>query len=174
MIAVHGRTRACGFSGHAEYDTIGEVKSAVSVPVVANGDIQTPEQAVRVLRNTGADAVMIGRAAQGRPWIFREIDAALDGAPLPAAPSAAELHTLLREHLLDHYAFHGEFTGVRTARKHVGWYLGNQPGAMAFLRETLYPIESPEDQLAAIDQWFAAADGYASSRHTASIEGLSQ
>ncbi len=123
MIAVHGRTRACAYGGEAEYQTIAAVKAAVSVPVVANGDIDSPHQAREVLRLTGADAVMIGRAAQGRPWIFREIAHFLATGCLLAPPETAELRAVLRAHLLDHYAFHGEFSGVRTARKHVGWYL---------------------------------------------------
>ena len=154
MITVHGRSRACGFTGHAEYDTIAEVKSAVGVPVVANGDIGSPAQALAVLRHTRADGVMIGRAAQGRPWIFREIAAALDGTAPPAAPEREELRALLREHLIDHYEFHGPFTGVRTARKHVGWYLGDAPGAIDFLRNVFYPIETPEAQLMALERWF--------------------
>ena len=154
MITVHGRSRACGFTGHAEYDTIAEVKSAVGVPVVANGDIGSPAQALAVLQHTQADGVMIGRAAQGRPWIFREIAAALDGEAPPAAPEREELRALLRDHLIDHYEFHGPFTGVRTARKHVGWYLGDAPGAIDFLRNVFYPIETPEAQLAALERWF--------------------
>ncbi len=154
MITVHGRSRACGFTGHAEYDTIAEVKSAVSVPVVANGDIGSPAQAIAVLQYTCADGVMIGRAAQGRPWIFREIAAALAGEVLPAAPEREELRVLLREHLSDHYEFHGPLTGVRTARKHVGWYLADEPGAIDFLRNVFYPIETPEAQLVALEHWF--------------------
>ncbi len=154
MITVHGRSRACGFTGHAEYDTIAEVKSAVSVPVVANGDIGSPAQAIAVLQHTRADGVMIGRAAQGRPWIFREIAAALAGEAPPAAPAREALRALLREHLIDHYEFHGPFTGVRTARKHVGWYLADEPGAIDFLRNVFYPIETPEAQLAALERWF--------------------
>ena len=154
MIIVHGRSRACGFTGHAEYDTIAEVKSAVSVPVVANGDIGSPAQAIAVLQHTRADGVMIGRAAQGRPWIFREIAAALAGEAPPAAPAREALRALLRDHLIDHYEFHGPFTGVRTARKHVGWYLADEPGAIDFLRNVFYPIETPEAQLAALERWF--------------------
>lgn len=154
MITVHGRSRACGFTGHAEYDTIAEVKSAVSVPVVANGDIGSPAQAIAVLQHTRADGVMIGRAAQGRPWIFREIAAALAGEAPPAAPAREALRALLRDHLIDHYEFHGPFTGVRTARKHVGWYLADEPGAIDFLRNVFYPIETPEAQLAALERWF--------------------
>ena len=135
MLAVHGRTRACGYSGQAEYETIAAVKAAVAIPVVANGDIDSPGKAHEVLRLTGADAVMIGRAAQGRPWIFREIAHFLQTGELLAPPRAEELQSVLRAHLLDHYAFHGEFIGVRTARKHVGWYLR----AFAAARETGQP-----------------------------------
>ncbi|MFM8546719.1 MAG: tRNA dihydrouridine synthase DusB [Betaproteobacteria bacterium] len=157
MITVHGRTRACGFLGEAEYATIAQVKDAVSVPVVANGDIDSPERALSVLRQTGADAVMIGRAAQGRPWIFREIAAALDGLPIPPAPDDRELRTLLLAHLRDHYAFHGEFVGVRTARKHVGWYLADCPGGARFLKESFYLLETPDAQIDSLERWFDAA-----------------
>jgi tRNA-dihydrouridine synthase B len=151
MITVHGRTRACRYAGAAEYDTIAAVKAAVGVPVVANGDIDSPAKAKAVLERTGADAVMIGRAAMGRPWIFREIAHFLaTGETLPP-PSLAEIHSLLRAHLLDHYAFYGEHTGVRTARKHVGWYLAGVPG-WAALRDEFNRIESPELQLASIDR----------------------
>lgn len=155
MITVHGRTRACGFSGQAEYTTIAAVKAAVSIPVVANGDIDSAQRAVSVLRATDADAVMIGRAAQGRPWIFREIAAAIAGEPIPAAPSEDQLRELLHAHLEDHYAFHGTFVGVRTARKHVGWYLASAPGALQFLKEEFYLLETPDAQLQSLERWFA-------------------
>ena len=156
MITVHGRTRACAYRGQAEYETIAEVKAAVRVPVVANGDIDSPERARDVLARTGADAVMIGRAAQGRPWIFREIAHFLATGQLLAPPTADEFLGLLRGHLLDHYAFYGEFTGVRTARKHVGWYMADDP-RWALERDAFNRIESPEAQLAAIERFFAAA-----------------
>lgn len=155
MIAVHGRTRVCGYSGQAEYETIAAVKAAVSVPVVANGDIDGPRKAREVLRITGADAVMIGRAAQGRPWIFREVAHFLETGEELAPPDAAELRAMLREHLLDHYAFHGEYTGVRTARKHAGWYLRQLPGlagTRAFL-ENFNRLEQPDRQLEALDRF---------------------
>jgi len=159
MIAVHGRTRACAYGGHAEYETIAAVKAAVAVPVVANGDIDGPEKARRVLQRTGADAVMVGRAAQGRPWIFREIAHFLaTGSQLPP-PDVSELHDVLCEHLLDHYAFHGEFIGVRSARKHVGWYLraiADNTGTDAFLAR-FNQLEEPVQQLDAIAQFLAAA-----------------
>jgi tRNA-dihydrouridine synthase B len=160
MITIHGRTRACGFSGNAEYDTIAEVKSWLSIPLVANGDIDSPEKAAQVLRHTGADAVMVGRAAQGRPWIFREIEAYLNHEVMPAAPNAAELQSLMRHHLLEHYAFYGEYTGVRTVRKHVGWYLQQQPAGRTFLNG-FNLIDSADAQLLAIDRFFNEFDpGY--------------
>lgn len=155
MLVVHGRTRACAFHAPAEYATIADVRAAVSIPVVANGDIDTPQAARDVLRNTGAYAVMIGRAAQGRPWIFREIVHFLDTGMLLPPPSSRELRAVLHEHLLDHYAFHGEATGVRTARKHVAWYLHGAPDAAAFLRG-FHALADAEAQLAAIDRHFAA------------------
>ncbi len=154
MLVVHGRTRACAFRGNAEYETIGEVKAAVRIPVVANGDIDSPRKAAAVLRFTGADAVMIGRAAQGRPWIFGQVARYLDtGEHLPD-PDDETLFAALREHLLDHYAFHGESRGVRSARKHVGWYLRAFEDAGPFLAR-FHTLESADEQLDEIDRWFA-------------------
>lgn len=153
MLTLHGRTRADGYSGEAEYDTIAAVKAAVLIPVVANGDITTPEKAKQVLAITGADAVMIGRAAQGRPWIFREIEHFLrTGEHLPA-PFVAEVRTLMREHLLTHYAFYGDYMGLRTARKHIGWYVRDLPGGEAF-RQRMNRLESCDEQLAAVEAFF--------------------
>jgi len=153
MLTLHGRTRSDGYSGEAEYDTIAAVKAAVSIPVVANGDITTPEKAKFVLQYTGADAIMIGRAAQGRPWIFREVDHYLrTGAYLPA-PTVAEVRALMREHLQAHYAFYGEYMGLRTARKHIGWYVRDLSGGEAF-RQRMNRLESCEEQLAAVDAFF--------------------
>jgi tRNA-dihydrouridine synthase B len=146
---VHGRTRACGYRGDAEYDTIAEIKSRLRIPVVANGDIDTPAKAARVLALTGADAVMIGRAAQGNPWIFGDIVEFLATGRLRPAPGADEFATVLRGHLLDHYAFQGEDRGVRTARKHVGWYLSGRAGAREFL-DRFNRLESADEQLDAI------------------------
>ncbi|MGH1360629.1 MAG: tRNA dihydrouridine synthase DusB [Burkholderiaceae bacterium] len=146
MLTVHGRTRACGFTGQAEYDTIAQVKAAVGIPVVANGDIDSPEKASRVLQHTQADAVMIGRAAQGNPWIFRQISSYLDCGELIEQPSPEDMLVVLREHLQDHYVFHGEFTGVRTARKHVGWYVAGIPELRSRLGH-FYTLETPEAQL---------------------------
>ncbi|MCB1876551.1 MAG: tRNA dihydrouridine synthase DusB [Chromatiales bacterium] len=122
-IAIHGRTRACGYSGLAEYDTIARIKQTVAIPVIANGDIDSPEKAEAVLTHTGADALMIGRAAQGRPWLFREIGAHLAGLPPPAPPTREELLEIVNEHLQSLYGLYGEELGVRIARKHLGWYL---------------------------------------------------
>ena len=154
MLTLHGRTRADGYSGHAEYDTIAAVKAAVTIPVVANGDITTPEKAREVLRLTGADAVMVGRAAQGRPWIFREIDHFLrTGTHLPA-PLVAEVEQLMDEHLRAHYAFYGDYLGVRTARKHIGWYVRDLPGGEQF-RRGMNRIEDCQQQLEAVSRFFA-------------------
>jgi tRNA-dihydrouridine synthase B len=159
MLTLHGRTRADGYSGEAEYETIAAVKAAVSIPVVANGDITTPEKAKFVLDATGADAVMIGRAAQGRPWIFREIDHFLrTGEHLPA-PLITEVRALMHEHLRAHYAFYGEFMGLRTARKHIGWYVRGLPGGEDF-RQNMNRLESCEAQLAAVDAFFESQSAH--------------
>ncbi|MFT3719345.1 tRNA dihydrouridine synthase DusB [Pseudorhodoferax sp.] len=149
MLTVHGRTREQGYGGQAEYDTIAAVKAAVRVPVVANGDITTPERARDVLAATGADAVMIGRAAQGRPWIFREVVHFLATGEHLAPPLAAEVRRLLLAHLQEHYALYGEYTGVRSARKHIGWYVRALPGGEAF-RQRMNRLEHPAEQLAAV------------------------
>jgi tRNA-dihydrouridine synthase B len=159
MLTLHGRTRADGYKGDAEYDTIAAVKAAVSIPVVANGDITTPEKAKFVLDHTGADAVMIGRAAQGRPWICREIDHYLrTGEHLPA-PLVDEVRELMNEHLPSHYAFYGEYLGVRTARKHIGWYVQDLPGGEEF-RQRMNLLESTAEQLAAVDEFFKSQHRY--------------
>ncbi|KAA0218996.1 MAG: tRNA dihydrouridine synthase DusB [Lautropia sp.] len=154
MLAVHGRSRACAFGGRAEYATIAEVKATVSIPVVANGDIDSPQAARDVLRATGADAVMIGRAAQGRPWIFGQVVHFLETGELLAEPDDAAIAALLREHLLDHYAFHGEERGVRSARRHLGWYLSGRPGARRFLA-IFNALDTAEAQLAAAEAFLA-------------------
>ncbi len=153
MLTLHGRTRADGYKGDAEYETIAAVKAAVKIPVVANGDITSPEKARFVLDQTGADAVMIGRAAQGRPWICREVDHYLrTGTHLPA-PLVEEVRALMDEHLQAHYKFYGEFLGVRTARKHIGWYVRDLEGGEAF-RQKMNLLESTVEQLKAVDQFF--------------------
>ena len=152
MITVHGRSRDQGYKGNAEYDTIAQVKRAVSVPVVANGDIDSPQKAQQVLQLTGADAVMIGRAAQGRPWLFREIQHYLAHGTLLAPPLVAEVKRLLMHHLEDHYSLYGSFTGVRTARKHIGWYVHGLPGATEF-RKYLNAIEDCHKQSLAVAEF---------------------
>jgi tRNA-dihydrouridine synthase B len=155
-LAMHGRTRACGYSGEAEYDTIRAVKAEARIPVIANGDITTAEKARFVFEYTGADAVMIGRAAQGRPWIFREIEHFLQtGQHLPQ-PEVAEIHAILLEHIHDLYGFYGEQTGVRVARKHISWYTRGLVGSSAF-RHAMNRLDSAVEQLHAVDEYFAQA-----------------
>ncbi len=157
-LAVHGRTRACGFVGPVEYDTIRAVKAAVAIPVIANGDIASPEQAKHVLDYTGADALMIGRAAQGRPWIFREILHYLDhGTRLPP-PTVTEAHAAIIVHLADHYAFYGEAAGTRIARKHLGWYTKDLAGADAF-RGEMNRAETADAQIRAVNRFFEMLAG---------------
>ncbi len=152
-LAVHGRTRADLYTGEAEYDTIAAIKQAVTLPVFANGDIDSPQKARQVLDATGADGLLIGRAAQGRPWIFREIDHYLaTGTQLPA-PSLLEVEGILLEHLAALHAFYGDVMGVRIARKHVGWYLATLPGAREF-RAQFNRLESTDAQCANVRQFF--------------------
>jgi len=153
MLTLHGRTRADGYKGEAEYDTIAAVKSAVRIPVVANGDIDSPHKAAQVLRTTGADAVMIGRAAQGRPWIFREIDHYLRTGELLESPAISEVRERMAQHLQAHYAFYGDYLGVRTARKHIGWYVRDLHGGETF-RQRMNLIDDCVTQLAAVDAFF--------------------
>jgi tRNA-dihydrouridine synthase B len=152
-LAIHGRTRACGFTGQAEYDTIAAVKSQVSILVMANGDVDGPEKAKRVLDQTRADAIMIGRAAQGKPWIFREITHYLaTGDKLPP-PEVSEVRRLLVDHLHDLYAFYAEEAGVRIARKHICWYTKELAGSAAF-RQSMNRLETARQQLAAVAAFF--------------------
>ena len=152
-LAIHGRTRACGFAGEAEYDTIAEVKAAINIPVIANGDIGTPERVKYVLDYTKADAVMIGRAAQGRPWMFREINHYLaTGEHLPP-PEVREIHRILVAHVHDLYGFYGEDRGVRVARKHISWYSRGLVGSAAF-RHAMNQLETCQEQLTAVDAFF--------------------
>ena len=153
MLTVHGRTREQGYKGHAEYDTIAAVKQSVSIPVVANGDITSPEKAKEVLQWTGADAIMVGRAAQGRPWIFREIAYFLENGTHLAPPLISEVKRLLVDHLWDHYSLYGEYSGVRTARKHIGWYVQSLPGGEAFRRQ-MNGLEESHAQVEAVEQFF--------------------
>ncbi len=152
MVAVHGRTRDQGYKGAAEYDTIAAVKAALRIPVVANGDIRTPEQARDVLHITGADAIMVGRAAQGRPWIFREIAHFLDTGEYLAPPLVSEVKRLLVAHLHDHYSLYDTFIGVRSARKHIGWYVRELPGGEAF-RQQMNDLDDCDAQVAAVENF---------------------
>jgi tRNA-dihydrouridine synthase B len=152
-LAMHGRTRACMYTGDAEYDTIRAVKQSVSIPVVANGDITTPEKAKFVLEYTGADAVMIGRAAQGRPWIFREIEHFLLTGTHLAPPEVAEIRAVLLAHVHDLYAFYGIERGVRVARKHISWYTKGLKNSAVF-RARMNTLETAAMQLDAIAQFF--------------------
>ena len=153
-LAIHGRTLACGYSGEAEYDTIAAVKAEVGIPVIANGDISTPERVKQVLDYTRADGVMIGRAAQGRPWMFREIQHYLETGQRLPAPEVGEIHRVLIGHLNDLYQFYGEYTGVRVARKHISWYTKGLAGSAAF-RHAMNQLETSAAQLQAVNDFFA-------------------
>ena len=160
MLTVHGRSREQGFSGAAEYDTLAAVKAAVRVPVVANGDIDSPAKAAQVLRQTGADALMVGRAAQGRPWIFAEIAHFLATGQTQAPPATLAVRGWLLAHLVDHYSLYGEFIGVRTARKHIGWAVHALPGGGVF-RAAMNALESSDAQVTALGDFLAElADGH--------------
>jgi len=156
-LAVHGRTRACRFEGTAEYATIAAIKQAVRIPVIANGDIDSPEKAVEVMRASGADGVMIGRAAQGQPWIFRDINALLARRVVPPAPGAGELRDIMLAHLRDLYGFYGMEAGVRIARKHIGWYCRGRPQARAF-GQSIMQVDSAETQLGRVRDYFDALE----------------
>ena len=152
-ITVHGRTRACGFSGQAEHQTAAEIKSRVSIPVIANGDICTPQQAAHVLRETGVDGIMIGRAALGNPWIFREIGYYLDTGKLLTPPDAIEIEDTLLRHVSDLHCFYGDYTGVRVARKHIGWYTRNRFKASPFIA-LINKVESAAEQVCLVHNFF--------------------
>ncbi|MGE5027276.1 MAG: tRNA dihydrouridine synthase, partial [Betaproteobacteria bacterium] len=158
-LAIHGRTRACGYSGEAEYDTIAAVKATINIPVIANGDITTPQKARFVLNYTKADAVMIGRAAQGRPWIFRDVAHYLRTGELLPHPDVAETHSLLTGHLHEIYAFYGEHTGVRMARKHIAWYTRGLPDSAGF-RHAMNQLQTTREQLDAVERFFAESTGH--------------
>ena len=156
LLAVHGRTRACAYRGDAEYDTIAAIKADIRIPVIANGDITSPEKAAEVLEHTGADGVMIGRGAQGRPWLFGQIDHYLRTGELPPEPTPAEKHTIVIEHLDALYAFYGEHIGIRMARKHIGWYTKGLHGGAAF-RQAMNRLETVTEQREMTDEFFAGA-----------------
>ena len=152
-LAMHGRTRACLYMGDAEYDTIAAVKQAINIPLIANGDITTPEKAKFVLDYTGADAVMIGRAAQGRPWIFREIEHFLKTGTHLLPPTVEEIHTVMLAHINDLYGFYGEVAGMRVARKHISWYTKGLAGSASF-RHNMNTLDTIDLQQAAINDFF--------------------
>ncbi len=154
-LAVHGRTRACMYRGEAEYDTIRQIKAAISIPVIANGDITSPEKAQEVLNYTGADGVMIGRGAQGKPWIFKQIQHYLETGENLAPPPLSELYKLLHEHVANVQDFYGDIAGVRIARKHVGWYLSENDTDLQFSK-TFNAIDYYNDQIDALNEYFQA------------------
>lgn len=152
-LAVHGRTRCDFYKGAAEYDTIKAIKKAISIPVIANGDISSVEKAEQVLSYTGADAIMVGRAAQGRPWIFREITHFLKTGTHLSAPSMEEIGTILIAHVMELHTFYGDFTGVRMARKHVSWYMQLHDQEKTF-RSIFNALQSPSEQLEVLNLYF--------------------
>ena len=158
-LAIHGRTRACRFVKEVEYDSIADVVSAVSMPVIANGDITSPEKALAVLQHTGAAAVMIGRAAQGNPWIFQQINHFLDSGELAAKPSIEESQRVMCRHLLALHEFYGEIAGVRIARKHIGWYVNSLTGGKAFAQQ-FNKIENHLEQQDLLQQFFHSTNIY--------------
>ena len=153
LLTVHGRTRACGFSGEAEHETVAAIKSRVKIPVIANGDINSPQKAAMVLQETAADGIMIGRAAQGNPWIFREVYYYLHTGRILAPPKSEEVAGVLLDHLDGLYQLYGEYTGIRVARKHVGWYCKDRPGAKLF-RDAFNQANTVERQSRLIEQYF--------------------
>jgi tRNA-dihydrouridine synthase B len=157
-LTVHGRTRACGYSGEAEYETIAALKAEANIPIIANGDIDSPEKARRVLEATGADALMIGRAAQGRPWLFREIEHYLATGARQPSPRVDEIHGILLGHLEDLYEFYGIDTGVLVARKHIAWYTRGLPGSAAF-RHRMNQLPGVDEQRRAVDEFFLGLAG---------------
>ncbi|MDH5582698.1 MAG: tRNA dihydrouridine synthase DusB [Gammaproteobacteria bacterium] len=160
-IAVHGRTRACRYKGAAEYDTIARVKASVAIPVIANGDITTPEKSLEVLRLTNCDGLMIGRGAQGRPWIFRDLGQLLSAHPERPQLDKYELRDIMLDHLSDLHRFYGELIGVRVARKHLTWYCNNLANADAF-RHQVVRVESASEQIGLTKSYFDREDGGAS------------
>jgi tRNA-dihydrouridine synthase B len=172
-LAMHGRTRACAYMGEAEYDTIAAVKQSIHIPLIANGDITTPEKAKYVLDYTQADGVMIGRAAQGRPWIFREIEHYLLTGTHMLPPTVTEIHTVMLEHLADLYDFYGDLTGMRVARKHISWYTKGLVGSANF-RHHMNQLQTIEEQLGAINAFFGQLQEHGDRLHYVSDESPSE
>ncbi len=158
-LAVHGRTREERFKGQAEYHTIAKIKRAVCIPVIANGDIVNAKDAKRVLDLTGADGVMIGRAAQGNPWVFRSITEQLAGRAAPEEPTMQQIFETVTTHLKGLYSLYGEYTGVRVARKHIAWYCKGMRNATEF-RSQAYALETSDEQLAIIEQFFSCPESF--------------
>ena len=156
-IAIHGRTREDFYTGEARYDLIKQVKQQVKIPVIVNGDIDSPQKAKAVYELTGADAIMIGRAAQGKPWIFRDIHHYLQTGELLASPSISELRDIVLTHLEELYQFYGEYSGCRIARKHIAWYTGGLPNSNAF-REAMYGKDTTAGQFAVVDEFLRSHD----------------
>ncbi|NSM09962.1 tRNA dihydrouridine synthase DusB [Moraxella bovoculi] len=156
-IAIHGRTREDFYTGEARYDLIKQVKQQVKIPVIVNGDIDSPQKAKAVYELTGADAIMIGRAAQGKPWIFRDIHHYLQTGELLASPSISELRKIVLTHLEELYQFYGEYSGCRIARKHIAWYTGGLPNSNAF-REAMYSKDTTAGQFAVVDEFLRSHD----------------
>jgi tRNA-dihydrouridine synthase B len=157
MLTVHGRTRACRFKGHAEYETISRIKESVNIPVVANGDINSPEKAKKVLAITNADAIMIGRAAQGQPWLFRQIDHYLKFNEKLEQPPIEEIRTIILNHLHELYSLYGKQQGVRIARKHIGWYLDNMHGSIQF-RKIVFSVADADSQFNMVRNYLQDAE----------------
>jgi len=153
-LTIHGRTRACAFTGVAEHETAGEIKAKVGIPIIANGDITTPEKAAEILKTYNVDGIMIGRAAQGNPWIFREINHYLDTGEKLESPDVKEICKILIKHVSNLHEFYGEYQGVRIARKHIGWYCKQQDNANKF-RAVVNQIESANEQLSALKYFFS-------------------
>ena len=157
MLTVHGRTRACRFMGQAEYDTICKIKKSIKIPVVANGDINSPEKAKKVLAITNADAIMIGRAAQGQPWLFRQIDHYLKFNEQLAEPQQAEMQSIILNHLHELYSLYGKQQGVRIARKHIGWYLDNMHGSLQF-KKKVFSVADADVQFSMVRSYLQDAE----------------
>jgi tRNA-dihydrouridine synthase B len=153
-LTIHGRTRACGFKNTVEYETIREVKRSISTPVIANGDIDSAEKVKLVSQYTGADAIMIGRAAQGKPWIFKEIQEFLDTGNKSPPPSISEIQNIIMTHLDSLYSFYGSASGVRIARKHIGWYFKSITGISVGTKKIIYQATDPDEQVALVNKVF--------------------
>jgi tRNA-dihydrouridine synthase B len=160
-LAVHGRTRACKFKGEAEYETIRQIKQAVEIPVIANGDIDSPQKAARVLEETRADGVMIGRAAQGRPWLFSQIDFFLRYGKLEPTLAIDQVRDIMLAHLQNLHRFYGEYTGIRVARKHLGWYF-KACGIPEQIRNKAVRAETANEQERLIEDFFSTSKQYQS------------